>query len=151
MGADGHWLLMKREDWDAQYPDLDPNECELGTSTVLGVPAVCKYWDTDGKGDSLYTPLYEVVCRYEQSLKTARENAGKVTRYYKPKHAVGNGTPVGSVGVFGSQAREYKIDMDALGAEIAEKKATREYGRSKLFCEAVAWFKANAEDHEVWT
>ena len=51
MGADGHWLLMKREDWERRYPGIRPEEFDIWEVTVLGVDAICRYWDTEGKGD----------------------------------------------------------------------------------------------------
>jgi hypothetical protein len=53
VGADGHIIIAKREDWDKANPGVPPSDIGLYTGTVLGVEACWGYW-----GDNLFEPNY---------------------------------------------------------------------------------------------
>ena len=53
MGADGWVVLVKRSDWDAQFPDLVPTDIGLSVGMWLGVDAAFGYY-----GDNLFEPTY---------------------------------------------------------------------------------------------
>ena len=53
MGADGHIVIVRRDEFEANRPGVEPSDLGLYTGTVLGTEAVWGYY-----GDNLFDPNY---------------------------------------------------------------------------------------------
>lgn len=124
MGADGHWLLMKREDW--KFPEIKPEDCGIQLVTVLGVEVLAYYWDTDGREDSVFSPMDYLERVESRERQLANQQSGR---------------DVGHIQTYLEQ--DIEVAVKVCGADWRE--------RGERAREAHYWFTANAEDHTVWT
>lgn len=51
MGADGHYLMVREQDFRQEFPDVEPSELGLMARSVLGTSALTAYYDTEGRDD----------------------------------------------------------------------------------------------------
>ena len=122
MGADGHWLLLRVEEWERQYPDIPPEDCGLVKVVVLGVHAVAAYSDTNGINDMEYG---------KQSLASELRGSLSSLKYWQGKDCA-------------FEAAKYQQAIDRI-------KQHADLAYSQRCLEAAEWFLAKAEDHQVWT
>lgn len=137
MGADGHWYLMRHDEFADAFPDVDPLAIGLSAVTVLGVKALAGYEDTEGRDlwDESKTHLvWEHFVTAGQIERVRREGTDGVLR-----------VPAGSW-----SPPQTLIESD-LVATLARIEADPEYPRQRRIDEAQRWFQKHAEDHMVWT
>lgn len=141
MGADGHHMMMRREDWDKDFSDVKPEDCGIYPATILGIKALSVYWDTEGRdfGDYGKQGLAENLEGQEKQRQAIQDGGTDgvlvVSRY---------GGPYGS-------SRDVTLRLDDTEKRIATIEANPDLPYSKRCKEAADWFLANAEDRVVWT
>ena len=123
MGADGHWYIVRRVDFEAAFPGEAPPPT-LGQCEVLGVSALTGYEDTE---DRSFSCCDWGLCVYHRAeMHTARA-----------QHAPRPRGP------------QWDCDEEARLAE--EARAHPGYPGAKRTAEMIKWFREHAEEHTVWT
>lgn len=142
MGADGSLYLMRADVFAAEWPGVTPEQCGLREATVLGVPAVCAYSDTEGRDDFEYS----IASKWERL--TWRRNQ------MKRLEADGKGKPGERSVVFerrpGGWSLPAIVETEVL-ADIALLEDDPEIEVSKRVFDAIDWFEKHAEAIVVWT
>jgi hypothetical protein len=131
MGADGHWLLIRREAFHAAFPDVKPGDIAIYPVVVLGVEAYGMYYDTEGRDGDDYAKVE--LARQAEYLRARIE---RVRREGKDGDS------------YASPVRIVEADEMAKLTAIQNNPELPAHERNY---EALNWFRSNAEDHEVWT
>lgn len=131
MGADGHLLIVKREEWDKDFFDVDPESLGLWSDVFLGIPVLFSYNDTDGRDNMAYGEHL-----LSESVRDNYERANYIRNEYG-----------GSYKDFRGQV----VTSEQLEKEAKENSEKVEYQYSLRCLEAADWFYAESENHMIWT
>lgn len=141
MGADGHFLIMKRTDWDEKFPDVVPEEIGATVRDLLGVTAVTGYWDTrdidysdDLWGRNLGFTIYRQRVRLREQIKKIDDEG--VNGIYK--------TTYGGL-VWKRSELAPKLE------ELEKAHSEQDFTHSARCDEAENFFRFRADDIVVWT
>lgn len=126
MGADGHWYLVRQEEWP--FPDIDPADCHVGKDLVLGIAVLHAYWDTEGRDWMEYGAQADAVhAEWLEGILSQYAKSDDLP-YLKKHHP--------------------KKEVEK---ELTKIHADPNFAHSKCCLAAARWFRENAEDHTVWT
>jgi hypothetical protein len=138
VGADGHWLVIRREEFQAAFPDVKPEDIGIYPVTVLGVEALAGYHDTNGIDFADHA------------------NLGLVNRALRSRDRIDIVRREGMNGAYERAAQSFPsfaariVEADEV-ADLARIEAEPDYPAQLRKYEALRWFQKNAEDHCVWT